>query len=153
MKNTFSFLFVVVIIALFAAPAMHAQLSQAQLDAIEEAAYQRELARLKALRVAAAYDPLASPKRPDKDAGPHEWANYENAVAAWNQRTAAAQRQAVVDAARQRQIAIAAAQAELSRRMAAREERERQEAEAAEQLRLQQRMVEAMEELARKAGK
>lgn len=92
-----------------------------------------------------AYDPLASPKRPGKDAGPHEWANYENAVAAWNQRTAAAQRQAVADAARQRQIAIAAAQAELSRRIAAREEREQREADAAYRAWLQQRRLEALE--------
>ena len=95
--------------------------------------------------LAHAYDPLASPKRPGKDAGPHEWANYENAVAAWNQRTAAAQRQAVVDAARQRQIAIAAAQAELSRRMAAREEREQREADAAYRAWLYERQIRAME--------
>jgi hypothetical protein len=86
-----------------------------------------------------------APKRPSKDAGPHEWANYENAVAAWNQRTAAAQRQAVADAARQRQIAIAAAQAELSRRLAAREERERQEADAAYRAWLRERQIQAME--------
>jgi hypothetical protein len=92
-----------------------------------------------------ACDPLASPKRPGKDAGPHEWANYENAVAAWNQRTAAAQRQAVIDAARQRQIAIAAAQAELSRRLAAREEREQREADAAYRAWLRERQIQAME--------
>ena len=95
--------------------------------------------------LAHAYDPLASPKRPGKDAGPHEWANYENAVAAWNQRTAAAQRQAVADAARHRQIAIAAAQAELSRRMAAIEEREQREADAAYRAWMQQRRIEALE--------
>jgi hypothetical protein len=94
--------------------------------------------------LAHAYDPLASPKRPGKDAGPHEWANYENAVAAWNQRTAAAQRQAVADAARQRQIAIAAAQAELSRRLAAREEREQREADAAYRAWLRERQIQAM---------
>jgi hypothetical protein len=95
--------------------------------------------------LAHAYDPLAAPKRPGKDAGPHEWANYENAVAAWNQRTAAAQRQAVIDAARQRQIAIAAAQAELSRRLAAREEREQREADAAYRAWLRERQIQAME--------
>lgn len=95
--------------------------------------------------LAHAYDPLAAPKRPGKDAGPHEWANYENAVAAWNQRTAAAQRQAVADAARQRQIAIAAAQAELSRRLAAREEREQREADLAYRLWLRERQIRAME--------
>lgn len=95
--------------------------------------------------LAHAYDPLASPKRPGKDAGPHEWANYENAVAAWNQRTTAAQRQSVADAARQRQIAIAAAQAELSRRLAAREEREQREADAAYRAWLRERQIQAME--------
>jgi hypothetical protein len=103
------------------------------------------LAFLAFATLAHAYDPLASPKRPGKDAGPHEWANYENAVAAWNQRTAAAQRQAVADAARQRQIAIAAAQAELSRRLAAREEREQREADLAYRLWLRERQIQAME--------
>jgi hypothetical protein len=95
--------------------------------------------------LAHAYDPLAAPKRPGKDAGQHEWANYENAVAAWNQRTAAAQRQAVADAARQRQIAIVAAQAELSCRLAAREEREQREADATYRAWLRERQIQAME--------
>lgn len=60
MKTTFPLLFVVTL-ALSAVTAAQAQLSQSRLDAIEEAAYQKELARLQAQRAAQAADPLASP--------------------------------------------------------------------------------------------
>lgn len=144
MKTTFPLLFVVTL-ALSAVTAAQAQLSQSRLDAIEEAAYQKELARLQAQRAAQAADPLASPERPGRDASQHEWNNYNNAVAAWNQRTAAAQQQALANAARARQRDAIILQAEVTRRMAAKEEQKRQESEAAYQLWLQQRAVYAIE--------
>lgn len=157
MKTTSALLFVVVILlSLTAAPAARAQLSQAQLDAIEEAAYQKALAEIQAKRAAAAaaagaVSPLAAPQRPAADAGPEAWANYNNAVAAWNQRTAAAQQKTATDAARDRQRQAALDQAESIRRRAAKEEQERLAKQAAYDRWLREREVQALEALARKS--
>lgn len=123
-----------------------AGLSKAEADAYN-AAYAAEMARLKA-GGAPAVDPLAAPQKPGKNATKTDWVKYDNAVAAWNQRTTAAQQQSV---ARQQQQAAdhrAAVAARLRENKAAAEAKEKAEAEAAYQRLLLERQTQAMEALA-----
>ncbi len=139
---------------LLLAATSHAQapagMSKVEADAYN-AAYAAEMARQAGLKAVRQIDPLEAPKKPGKDAGQHEWANYHNAVAAWNQRTAAAAQQKQAAAAQERQ-AFDAAVAQRLREKRAAEQKLQEEAQAAAYQRwLQERQTRALEEIARKA--
>ncbi|MEZ5386459.1 MAG: hypothetical protein R3F13_13185 [Prosthecobacter sp.] len=149
--KTLSFL-VIALLALLA-PSLPAQEIPADLSPAEaaayRAAYQAELARLNARAAQGAQDPLAAPKKPGKNAGKDEWQRYDNAVAAWNQRTETARQQQIAAQQRRAQEFQAEVDAKRRQRLAAEAEQKKAEEEAAYQRWLQRRQVQAMEALAR----
>lgn len=126
-----------------------AGMSKAEAEAYN-VAYAAEMARLQAIRDAAAaaapVDPLAAPVKPGPGATKNDWNDYDNKLAAWNQRTSAAAA-ASQNAARQQVLQQQATRAAEIRAIQARQQ-SANEAEAAQRRAEQreQRLLDLIEE-------
>ena len=144
--HTIALVVLAFVASFLAAPRAQAQYSDPKIQAVYQAAYDAEMARLLQQQQASApVVPLAAPKPPGEGASKDDWARYNNAVAAWNQRTAAAEKKAAADRQADAAYQASLVQQRIRENRAAAEDRAMADEDRRLAQQMERRTVEAME--------